>query len=451
MKHIAKNYLVPKQYKDNGVKKGEVTISDSAILAIIRHYTREAGVRGLEREISKICRKVIREHLLGKKTKTSVSGRNISKYLGVQKFDYGKADKKNQVGQVTGLAWTSVGGELLTIESVVVSGNGHVKSTGSLGKVMQESIQAAETVVKSRSSNLGISQKFLKKKNVHIHVPEGATPKDGPSAGVGMVTAIVSSMTGIPVKAEVAMTGGITLRGENYGIRVDGNRVIDPYGWGIGVEGNPGPNLVANNVVTGLRPGPEWQKAHILAWDSDQTWVVNNTTDGEWNTDSGWYGDVGSWGAGGPDNFDRLEFSNWELSVFRRIYLNNVFVGSYLGGVENYLGDWGETDTFLGNSREVPQPNPYDYHDDGAERFNPRYAFEDRAAGDYRLSANSNLSSSGIVNKTAELAELDFFGLPRSHGENVEVGAFRANPDVNSGDTIIEVFLIDGTVFRIED
>jgi ATP-dependent Lon protease len=212
--NIAKNYLVPKQYKDNGVKKGEVTISDSAIIAIIQHYTREAGVRGLEREISKICRKVIREHLLGKKTKTSVSARNIAKYLGVQKFDYGRADKKNQVGQVTGLAWTSVGGELLTIESVVVAGNGHVKSTGSLGKVMQESIQAAETVVKSRSRQLGIKQKYLKKHNVHIHVPEGATPKDGPSAGVGMVTAIVSSMTGIPVKAEVAMTGEITLRGE---------------------------------------------------------------------------------------------------------------------------------------------------------------------------------------------------------------------------------------------
>ena len=212
--NIAKNYLVPKQLKDNGVKKGEVTISDSALLSIVRHYTREAGVRGLEREISKICRKVIREHLLDKKTKTAVSNKNITKFLGVQKFDYGRADKENQVGQVTGLAWTSVGGELLTIESVVVSGNGHIKSTGSLGKVMQESIQAAETVVKSRSRSLGITQKFLKKKNVHIHVPEGATPKDGPSAGVGMVTAIVSSMTGIPVKAEVAMTGEITLRGE---------------------------------------------------------------------------------------------------------------------------------------------------------------------------------------------------------------------------------------------
>ncbi len=259
--NIAKNYLVPKQYKDNGVKKGEVTISDSAILAIIRHYTREAGVRGLEREISKICRKVIREHLLGKKTKTSVSGRNISKYLGVQKFDYGKADKKNQVGQVTGLAWTSVGGELLTIESVVVSGNGHVKSTGSLGKVMQESIQAAETVVKSRSRNLGITQKFLKKKNVHIHVPEGATPKDGPSAGVGMVTAIVSSMTGIPVKAEVAMTGEITLRGEVLPIGGLKEKLLAAHRGGIKTVLIPADNEkdladVPDNVKKGLSIKP---------------------------------------------------------------------------------------------------------------------------------------------------------------------------------------------------
>ena len=259
--NIAKNYLVPKQYRDNGVEKGEVTISDSAILSIIRHYTREAGVRGLEREISKICRKVIREHLLGKKTKTSVSGRNISKYLGVQKFDYGRADKKNQVGQVTGLAWTSVGGELLTIESVVVSGNGHVKSTGSLGKVMQESIQAAETVVKSRSRHLGITQKFLKKKNVHIHVPEGATPKDGPSAGVGMVTAIVSSMTGIPVKAEVAMTGEITLRGEVLPIGGLKEKLLAAHRGGITTVLIPADNEkdladVPDNVKKGLSIKP---------------------------------------------------------------------------------------------------------------------------------------------------------------------------------------------------
>ena len=212
--NIAKNYLVPKQLKNNGVKKGEISISDGAILAIVRHYTREAGVRNLDREVSKICRKVIKAHLLTKTKKTSVTVRNIEKYLGVQRFDYGKADKKNQVGQVTGLAWTSVGGELLTIESVIVPGNGTMKATGSLGKVMKESIDASETVVKNRARMLGITRNFIKKHNMHIHVPEGATPKDGPSAGVGMVTAIVSAMTNIPVLANVAMTGEITLRGE---------------------------------------------------------------------------------------------------------------------------------------------------------------------------------------------------------------------------------------------
>ncbi len=212
--NIARNYLLPKQIKANGLRKGELKINDGALMSIVRHYTREAGVRSLEREISKVCRKVVRDHLLEKKEKTSVTTRNLDKYLGVQRFDFGRADKENQVGQVTGLAWTSVGGVLLTIESVKLTGNGSIKSTGSLGKVMQESIQASETVVKSRARILGISQKFLKSHNVHIHVPEGATPKDGPSAGVGMVTAIVSSMTGIPVRAEVAMTGEITLRGE---------------------------------------------------------------------------------------------------------------------------------------------------------------------------------------------------------------------------------------------
>ena len=212
--NIARNYLVPKQIKANGLRKGELKINDAALMGIVRHYTREAGVRSLEREVSKVCRKVVREHLLEKKEKTSVTIRNLEKYLGVQRFDYGRADKEDQIGQVTGLAWTSVGGVLLTIESVKLTGTGNIKSTGSLGKVMQESIQASETVVKSRARILGISQKFLKSHNVHIHVPEGATPKDGPSAGVGMVTAIVSSMTGIPVRADVAMTGEITLRGE---------------------------------------------------------------------------------------------------------------------------------------------------------------------------------------------------------------------------------------------
>ena len=212
--NIARNYLVPKQIKSNGLRKGELKINDAALMNVVRHYTREAGVRSLEREISKVCRKVVREHLFDKKEKTSITVRNLEKYLGVQRFDYGRADAENQIGQVTGLAWTSVGGVLLTIESVKLSGNGSIKSTGSLGKVMQESIQASETVVKSRARTLGISQRFLKSNNVHIHVPEGATPKDGPSAGVGMVIAIVSSMTDIPVRADVAMTGEITLRGE---------------------------------------------------------------------------------------------------------------------------------------------------------------------------------------------------------------------------------------------
>ena len=213
--NIAKNYLIPKQFKANGIKKGELTISESAVRGIIQHYTREAGVRNLEREISKICRKVVKEHLLKKgKKKSAVTAKNLKKYLGVQHFDYGKADKENRVGQVTGLAWTSVGGELLTIESVVLPGNGTIKSTGQLGDVMKESISAAETVVKSRAASLGLRRKFLQKHNVHIHVPEGATPKDGPSAGIGMVTAIVSAMTNIPVKSNVAMTGEITLRGE---------------------------------------------------------------------------------------------------------------------------------------------------------------------------------------------------------------------------------------------
>lgn len=211
---IAKNYLIPKQIKSNGLKKGELLISDAALLDIVRHYTREAGVRNLDREISKLCRKAVKDHLLNNKKKTQVTPRNLEKYLGIKRFDYGRADKTNQIGQVTGLAWTSVGGDLLTIESALLPGNGMIKSTGRLGEVMKESIHAAETVVKSRARSLGITRKFLRKHNVHIHVPEGATPKDGPSAGIGMVTAMVSAMTRIPVNADVAMTGEITLRGE---------------------------------------------------------------------------------------------------------------------------------------------------------------------------------------------------------------------------------------------
>lgn len=212
--NIARNYLIPKQLKANGLKKGELTISSTAVLHIIHHYTREAGVRNLDREISKVCRKVVKTHLLSQKKRSAVTPKNIAKFLGVSRYDYGRADKDNQVGQVTGLAWTSVGGDLLTIESALLPGSGVIKSTGSLGDVMKESIHAAETVVKSRAQSLGLTREQIKQNDVHIHVPEGAIPKDGPSAGIAMVTVLVSAMTNIPVRADVAMTGEITLRGE---------------------------------------------------------------------------------------------------------------------------------------------------------------------------------------------------------------------------------------------
>lgn len=212
--NIAQNYLVPKQIKNNGLKEGEVSISEGAVRDVIRHYTREAGVRSLEREISKICRKVVKDHLLGKKSKTVVSPKNIEKYLGVKKFRYGEAEEQDQIGQVTGLAWTEVGGELLTIEATTMPGKGAIIRTGQLGDVMKESIEAARTVVRSRSAVLGIPEDYFEKHDIHIHVPEGATPKDGPSAGIGMCTALVSALTEIPVRADVAMTGEITLRGE---------------------------------------------------------------------------------------------------------------------------------------------------------------------------------------------------------------------------------------------
>ncbi len=213
--NIALKYLIPKQIKENGLKPEEIDIKQNAVREIIQRYTREAGVRNLEREISKICRKAVKSMLLKPSTrKLTISARNIEKYLGVKRFRFGSADEKDQVGQVTGLAWTEVGGELLTIESAVVEGKGKFVQTGQLGDVMKESIQAAMTVVRSRSEILGVSPDFNENRDVHIHVPEGATPKDGPSAGVGMCTALVSALTGIPVKAEVAMTGEITLRGE---------------------------------------------------------------------------------------------------------------------------------------------------------------------------------------------------------------------------------------------
>ena len=213
--NIALKYLIPKQVKENGLKPEEIDIRQNAVREIIQRYTREAGVRNLEREISKICRKAVKAKLLKPSDKKlTITAKNIEKYLGVKRFRFGSADEKDQVGQVTGLAWTEVGGELLTIESAVVDGKGKFVQTGQLGDVMKESIQAAMTVVRSRASILGVNPEFNEKKDIHIHVPEGATPKDGPSAGVGMCTALVSALTGIPVKAEVAMTGEITLRGE---------------------------------------------------------------------------------------------------------------------------------------------------------------------------------------------------------------------------------------------
>jgi ATP-dependent Lon protease len=213
--NIALRYLLPKQMKNNGLRKDELLVAESAIRDIVRYYTREAGVRSLEREISKICRKVVKT-LVTKPSqkKMVVSAKNLDKILGVRKFTFGVAENKSQVGQVTGLAWTEVGGELLTIEAVTMPGKGKTITTGKLGEVMQESIQAALTVVRNRSARLGVAEDFYQKNDIHIHLPEGATPKDGPSAGIGICTAMVSVLSGIPVRADVAMTGEITLRGE---------------------------------------------------------------------------------------------------------------------------------------------------------------------------------------------------------------------------------------------
>ena len=202
--------------KNNGLKDDELKVSDPALMDIVRYYTREAGVRNLEREVAKIGRKAVKQLLLEKKDQKqiAITPRNLDKYLGVKRFRYGKAEDQNRVGQVTGLAWTEVGGELLTIEAAVVPGKGKLQHTGQLGEVMQESIQAAMTVVRSRAQVLGLEPEFYQKQDVHLHIPEGATPKDGPSAGIGMCTALVSALTKIPVRSDVAMTGEITLRGE---------------------------------------------------------------------------------------------------------------------------------------------------------------------------------------------------------------------------------------------
>ena len=213
--NIASRYLVPKQKENNGLQEDEVTIADDAILTLIRHYTREAGVRGLEREIAKICRKIVKKHVSEKNPpKLKLTAKDLEQYVGVQKYDYGRAEEEDAIGQVNGLAWTQVGGELLTIEAVATPGKGKTTMTGSLGDIMQESIQAALTVVRSRAATLGLKENFHENNDLHVHVPEGATPKDGPSAGVGMCTALVSVLTGIPVRKDVAMTGEITLRGQ---------------------------------------------------------------------------------------------------------------------------------------------------------------------------------------------------------------------------------------------
>ena len=213
--NIALRYLLPKQQKNNGVKAEEMEVTESAVRGIVRYYTREAGVRSLEREIAKVCRKIVKAIQLKQVTeKVVVTDENLNDYLGVRKFDYGQAEKENQVGQVVGLAWTEVGGDLLTIEAAVMPGKGNIIRTGQLGDVMKESVEAARSVVRSRARRLGIKDEMFEKRDVHIHVPDGATPKDGPSAGAAMTTAFVSALTGIPVRAHVAMTGEITLRGE---------------------------------------------------------------------------------------------------------------------------------------------------------------------------------------------------------------------------------------------
>ncbi|EGR4456129.1 endopeptidase La [Vibrio cholerae] len=279
--NIAKDHLVSKQIERNGLKPSEIVIEDSAIIGIIRYYTREAGVRGLEREISKICRKAVKKILLDKGVKTVVvNQQNLKEFLGVQRFDYGKAEESNRIGQVNGLAWTEVGGDLLTIETQSMPGKGKLTQTGSLGDVMQESIQAAMTVVRSRAEKLGINPDFYEKRDIHVHVPEGATPKDGPSAGIAMCTALVSSLTGNPVKAEVAMTGEITLRGEVLPIGGLKEKLLAAHRGGIKTVLIPKDNErdleeIPDNVIADLQVLPvQWiDEVLKVALEQDPTGV----------------------------------------------------------------------------------------------------------------------------------------------------------------------------------
>jgi len=255
---IAQRYLLPKQRKNNGVKDEELEVTESAIRGIIRYYTREAGVRSLEREISKICRKTVKGiQLKDTEGRVVVTEDNLNDYLGVRKFDFGRAEKRNQVGQVVGLAWTEVGGDLLTIESAVMPGKGNIIRTGSLGDVMKESVEAARSVVRSRAQRLGIKDELFEKRDIHIHVPDGATPKDGPSAGAAMTTAFVSALTGIPVRADVAMTGEITLRGEVTAIGGLKEKLLAAHRGGIKTV------MIPEENVKDLQDIPENVKNHL--------------------------------------------------------------------------------------------------------------------------------------------------------------------------------------------
>jgi ATP-dependent Lon protease len=256
--NIAQKYLLPKQYKNNGVKDEELDVTESALRGIIRYYTREAGVRSLEREISKICRKVVKGLSLKKYVgQVVVTDENLNDFLGVRKYDYGRAEKEDQVGQVVGLAWTEVGGDLLTIEAAVMPGKGNIIRTGSLGDVMKESVEAARSVVRSRAARLGIKDEMFEKRDIHIHVPDGATPKDGPSAGAAMTTAFVSALTGIPVRHDVAMTGEITLRGEVTAIGGLKEKLLAAHRGGIKTV------MIPEENVKDLQDIPENVKNHL--------------------------------------------------------------------------------------------------------------------------------------------------------------------------------------------
>jgi ATP-dependent Lon protease len=266
---IAKKYLLPKQIKDNGLKKDELLIQDEEISEIIRRYTKESGVRGLERELSKLSRKAVKEIVTKKTSRVEINKNNIDDYLGVKKFKYGEIDELDQIGVVTGLAWTEVGGELLSIESVVMPGKGKLEYTGKLGDVMKESIKAAKSYIRSRCLDYGVIPPIFEKKDFHIHVPEGATPKDGPSAGIAMVTSIVSALTNTPVKRDVAMTGEVTLRGKVLPIGGLKEKLLAALRGGIKTAIIPSENEkdlkeIPQNVIEGIKIIPVTHVDEVL-------------------------------------------------------------------------------------------------------------------------------------------------------------------------------------------